>query len=53
MVDAAVPLIPPHLTAEQARNTAAAVLRGDADWAGIIRRGMPTMARTLLGSRHS
>jgi len=53
IVDAAELMVPPHFTYEQARNTAAAVLRGDADWAGIIRRGMPTMARTLLGSRPS
>ena len=53
LVDPAELMVPPHFTYEQARNTAAAVLRGDADWAGIIRRGMPTMARTLLGSRPS
>ncbi|NHW87868.1 thiamine pyrophosphate-requiring protein, partial [Escherichia coli] len=38
LVDPAELMMPPHFTAEQARNTAAAVLRGDSDRAGIIRR---------------
>ena len=41
LVDPAELMLPPHFTAEQARKTAAAVLRGDTDWAGIIRRGLP------------
>ncbi|MET8261707.1 thiamine pyrophosphate-requiring protein [Micromonospora sp. NPDC005205] len=41
LVDPAELMLPPHFTVEQARKTAAAVLRGDTDWAGIIRRGLP------------
>ncbi|MDG4840391.1 thiamine pyrophosphate-requiring protein [Micromonospora sp. WMMD967] len=41
LVDPAELMLPPHFTAEQARKTAAAVLRGDTDWAGIVRRGLP------------
>ncbi|MET7704533.1 thiamine pyrophosphate-requiring protein [Micromonospora sp. NPDC005413] len=41
LIDPAELMLPPHFTAAQARKTAAAVLRGDTDWAGIIRRGLP------------
>ncbi|MEV0724945.1 thiamine pyrophosphate-requiring protein [Micromonospora purpureochromogenes] len=41
LVDPAELMLPPHFTLEQARNTAGALLRGDTDWAGIIRRGLP------------
>ncbi|MGK5518607.1 thiamine pyrophosphate-requiring protein [Micromonospora sp. URMC 107] len=51
LVDPAELMLPPHFTAEQAHNTAAAVLRGDTDWAGIIRRGLPTAVATLRPGR--
>ncbi|MFF5173847.1 thiamine pyrophosphate-requiring protein [Micromonospora sp. NPDC000089] len=51
MVDPAELMLPPHFTAEQARNTAAAVLRGDADRAGIIRRGLPATIATYRPRR--
>ncbi|MGN9775852.1 thiamine pyrophosphate-requiring protein [Micromonospora sp. H33] len=41
LVDPAELMLPPHFTADQARKTAAAMLRGDTDWAGILRRGLP------------
>ncbi|WP_320065425.1 thiamine pyrophosphate-requiring protein [Micromonospora sp. RTGN7] len=45
MVDPAELMLPPHFTAEQARKTAAAVLR-DPDRAGIVRRGLPSAVAT-------
>lgn len=41
LVDPAELMLPPHFTAGQARRTAAAMLHGDSDWAGIVRRGLP------------
>jgi pyruvate dehydrogenase (quinone) len=52
VVDPAELMIPPHFTLEQARNTAESVVRGDSDWRGILRRGLPTAAATLLPHRH-
>lgn len=52
LVDPAELMMPPHFTAEQARNTAAAMLRGDTDWAGIIRRGLPTALTTYRPRPH-
>jgi pyruvate dehydrogenase (quinone) len=37
MVDPDIPLLPPHISVEQARNYLKAVLRGDPDAAAIIR----------------
>jgi pyruvate dehydrogenase (quinone) len=37
MVDPDVPLLPPHITVEQARNYLKAVLRGDPDAAAIVK----------------
>jgi pyruvate dehydrogenase (quinone) len=51
MVDPAELMLPPHFTAEQARKTAAAVLRGDTDRAGIIRRGLPATLSTYRPRR--
>lgn len=51
VVDPAELMIPPHFTAEQARNSVGAVLRGDHDWRGILRRGLPAAAATLLPHR--
>jgi len=47
VVDPAEIMLPPHFTLEQARNTVGAVLRGDSDWRGIIRRGIPSAITTL------
>ncbi|MFF5179955.1 thiamine pyrophosphate-requiring protein [Micromonospora sp. NPDC000316] len=51
LVDPAELMLPPHFTTEQARKTAAAVLRGDTDWAGIIRRGLPSTISTYRPRR--
>ncbi|HEX8519661.1 MAG TPA: thiamine pyrophosphate-requiring protein [Pseudonocardia sp.] len=51
VVDPAELMIPPHFTREQALNTARAVVRGDSDWRGILRRGVPAAAATLLPHR--
>jgi pyruvate dehydrogenase (quinone) len=40
MVDPDVPMLPPHITLEQARNYLKAVLRGDPDAAGIIKASL-------------
>ncbi|GAA1307752.1 thiamine pyrophosphate-requiring protein [Pseudonocardia xinjiangensis] len=51
VVDPAELMIPPQFTLEQARHTATAVIRGDSDWRGILRRGVPTAVATLLPHR--
>ncbi|MGY4912473.1 thiamine pyrophosphate-requiring protein [Micromonospora aurantiaca (nom. illeg.)] len=51
VVDPAELMLPPHFTAEQARKTAAAVLRGDSDRAGIMRRGVPAALATYRPRR--
>jgi pyruvate dehydrogenase (quinone) len=51
VVDPAEVMLPPHFTAEQARNTVFSVLRGDTDWRGIVRRGVPSAAATYLPHR--
>jgi pyruvate dehydrogenase (quinone) len=51
VVDPAELMIPPHFTPDQAVKTAAAVIRGDSDWRGILRRGLPAAAATLLPHR--
>jgi pyruvate dehydrogenase (quinone) len=51
VVDPAEVMIPPHFTPDQAVKTAAAVIRGDSDWRGILRRGLPAAAATLLPHR--
>ncbi|WP_028182747.1 thiamine pyrophosphate-requiring protein [Salinispora arenicola] len=51
LVDPAEMMLPPHFTPEQVRNTAMAVLRGDTDWAGIVRRGLPATLSTYRPRR--
>ncbi len=51
VVDPAELMIPPHFTRDQAVNTGKAVIRGDSDWRGILRRGLPAAAATLLPHR--
>ncbi|GMA86587.1 hypothetical protein GCM10025868_18370 [Angustibacter aerolatus] len=40
-------MLPPHFTLDQAKATAKALLRGDADWRGILRRGLPSAVATF------
>ncbi|MDT7578356.1 MAG: hypothetical protein QOH17_4689 [Pseudonocardiales bacterium] len=51
VVDPSELMIPPHFTLEQARKTAESIVRGDTDWRGILRRGLPQAAATLLPHR--
>jgi len=51
VVDPGELMIPPHITPEEAVNTAEAVVRGDSDWRGILRRGLPATVATLLPHR--
>jgi pyruvate dehydrogenase (quinone) len=51
VVDPAELMLPPHFTLEQARKTAGALVRGDSDWRGILRRGAPTAWQTLRPRR--
>ncbi|KKJ99506.1 thiamine pyrophosphate-requiring protein [Micromonospora sp. HK10] len=51
VVDPAELMLPPHFTAEQARKTAAAMLRGDSDRAEILRRGVPSVIATYRPRR--
>ena len=51
VVDPAELMIPPHFTRDQVVKTATSVLRGDSDWRGILRRGLPAAAATLLPHR--
>ncbi|MDT7618487.1 MAG: hypothetical protein QOF00_5934 [Pseudonocardiales bacterium] len=51
VVDPAELMVPPHFTLEQAKNTAESIVRGDSDWRGILRRGLPAAAATLLPHR--
>jgi pyruvate dehydrogenase (quinone) len=52
VVDPSELMIPPQFTFEEARKTAESIVRGDTDWRGILRRGLPTAAATLLPHRH-
>ncbi|MBW0092275.1 thiamine pyrophosphate-requiring protein [Pseudonocardia sp. KRD-184] len=51
VVDPAELMIPPQFTRDQAVKTAMSVIRGDSDWRGILRRGIPAAAATLLPHR--
>lgn len=51
LVDSAELMVPPHFSLDQVRNTARAMLRGDTDWAGIVRRGLPTAVSTYRPRR--
>ncbi|NOK10023.1 thiamine pyrophosphate-requiring protein [Corallococcus exercitus] len=46
--DPDVPPLPPHITLEQARMFASAVVKGDPDAAGFIRQSMKGVVETLL-----
>ncbi len=51
VVDPAELMVPPHFTVAEAANTARSVIRGDTDWRGILRRGLPAAAATFLPHR--
>jgi pyruvate dehydrogenase (quinone) len=44
MVDPAIPMLPPHITLEQARNYMKALLKGDPDAARIIKASLRELA---------
>jgi pyruvate dehydrogenase (quinone) len=46
--DPNVPPIPPHATFEQAKATAAALIKGDEDAAGVVKQGMKTKLQEFL-----
>jgi pyruvate dehydrogenase (quinone) len=51
LTDPAVPPIPPHATWEQMEATAASVLKGDADRAGMVRQGLKAKVQEFLPHR--
>ena len=51
--DPDVPPIPPHATFEQARATAAALLKGDPDAWGVVKEGVKTKSQDFLAHRDS
>ena len=48
VVDPDVPPLPPHITFEQARSMAMAILRGDVDAPGIVRQSVREKLSELL-----
>jgi pyruvate dehydrogenase (quinone) len=50
--DPDVPPIPPHTTFEQAKDTAAALLKGDSNRWGVMKEGLKTKAQEVLPGRH-
>ncbi|MCC9305785.1 thiamine pyrophosphate-requiring protein [Kitasatospora sp. RB6PN24] len=46
--DPAVPPIPPHADLDQLKATAASMLHGDSDWAGMIRQGVKSKVQEML-----
>jgi pyruvate dehydrogenase (quinone) len=46
--DPDIPPIPPHATFEQARDAAMALLKGDPDRRGVVKKGLLTKAREIL-----
>jgi pyruvate dehydrogenase (quinone) len=49
MTDPNVPLLPPHITFEQARKFTASLVKGDPDAPGIIRQTVKTMIDSVTG----
>ncbi|WNZ65788.1 thiamine pyrophosphate-requiring protein [Myxococcus sp. MxC21-1] len=47
-VDPDVPLLPPHITFEQAKHYAQALAKGDVDTGGILKQSLKGMVETLL-----
>jgi pyruvate dehydrogenase (quinone) len=53
VVDADIPLVPPHLTADQVIKTARAEFSGDPAFFGIVKEGLrETVVATLKGRSH-
>lgn len=52
-VDPDMPPIPPHATLQQARDTAAAMLKGDESALGVVAQGVKTKAQEFLPHRKS
>jgi pyruvate dehydrogenase (quinone) len=50
ITDPDVPTLPPHITLEQAKNFATALLKGDPDEGGIIKQAVKGMMDSLLPS---
>jgi len=46
--DPDIPPIPPHATFEQAKDAAMALLKGDPDRSGVLKKGLLTKAREIL-----
>jgi pyruvate dehydrogenase (quinone) len=46
--DPSIPPIPPHATFEQAKDAAMALLKGDPDRSGVLKKGLLTKAREIL-----
>lgn len=42
VVDPAELMLPPHFTLAEAKDTAMSLVRGDSDWRGVLRRGLPS-----------
>ncbi len=51
MVDPEIPFLPPHITFEQARNMASALLHGDPQGPGIAEKSLRSKLRELLAPR--
>ncbi|EPD67464.1 thiamine pyrophosphate-requiring protein [Streptomyces sp. HGB0020] len=51
LTDPAVPPIPPHATWEQMEATAASILKGDADRAGMVKQGFKAKVQEFLPHR--
>jgi pyruvate dehydrogenase (quinone) len=51
MTDGNVPILPPHITLEQAKNFATALLKGDPNEAGIIKQAVKGMMDSILPGR--
>jgi pyruvate dehydrogenase (quinone) len=46
--DPDIPPIPPHATFEQAKDAALALLKGDANRWGVLKKGLITKAREVI-----
>jgi pyruvate dehydrogenase (quinone) len=51
VTDPEVPPLPPHITLEQARHFAEAVVRGDPDRGGMVRQSLRQMVAGILPER--
>ena len=51
--DPDIPPIPPHATAQQAIDAAAALVKGDTNRFGVIKEGLKTKAKEILPGRGS